>query len=181
VEPKCSLPCTREASPVGGLVQHYSRTSSLCTLNSFSTFAEPTGWKTAHWLRLHVYATSLQFFRPPLWSSGQSSWLQNGDVLCLLWGTNWIYICYVEESRPSLWSNCQSCWLHIQRSGFDSRLYQIFWEVVGLERGPFILVSTTEELPEKKSSGFGLENLDYDRRASVALTKRHSSIRKSWH
>jgi hypothetical protein len=27
--------------------------------------------------------------RPPLWSSGQSSWLQNGDVLCFLWGTNW--------------------------------------------------------------------------------------------
>jgi hypothetical protein len=41
--------------------------------------------------------------RPPLWSSGQSSWLQDGDVLCFLWGTNWIYICYVEESRPPLW------------------------------------------------------------------------------
>jgi hypothetical protein len=26
--------------------------------------------------------------RPPLWSSGQSSWLHNGDVLCFLWGTN---------------------------------------------------------------------------------------------
>jgi hypothetical protein len=38
--------------------------------------------------------------RPPLWSSGQSYWLHNGDVLCFLWCTNWIYICYVEESRP---------------------------------------------------------------------------------
>jgi hypothetical protein len=38
--------------------------------------------------------------RPPLCSSGQSSWLQSGDVLCFLWGTNWIYICYVEESTP---------------------------------------------------------------------------------
>jgi hypothetical protein len=46
--------------------------------------------------------------RPPLWSSGQSSWLQNGDVLCFLCGTNWIYICYVEESRPPLWSSGQS-------------------------------------------------------------------------
>jgi hypothetical protein len=27
----------------------------------------------------------------------------------------------------------QSSWLQIQRSGFDSRLYQIFWAVVGLE------------------------------------------------
>jgi hypothetical protein len=49
--------------------------------------------------------------RLPLWSSGQSSWLHNGDV-CLLWGTNWIYICYVEESRPPLWSSGQSSWLH---------------------------------------------------------------------
>jgi hypothetical protein len=28
------------------------------------------------------------------------------------------------------------------RSGFDSRRYQIFWEVVGLERGPLSLVIT---------------------------------------
>jgi hypothetical protein len=34
---------------------------------------------------------------PPLWSSGQSSWLQNGEVLWFLWGTNWIYIGYVEK------------------------------------------------------------------------------------
>jgi hypothetical protein len=50
--------------------------------------------------------------RPPLWSSGQSSWLHNGDVLWFLWGTNWIYICYAEESRPPLWSSGQSSWLH---------------------------------------------------------------------
>jgi hypothetical protein len=48
---------------------------------------------------------------PPLWSSVQSSWLQNGDVLCFLWGTNWIYICYVEENRTPLWSSVQSSWL----------------------------------------------------------------------
>jgi hypothetical protein len=30
--------------------------------------------------------------RPPLRSSGQSSWLLKGDVLCFLWGTNWIYV-----------------------------------------------------------------------------------------
>jgi hypothetical protein len=34
--------------------------------------------------------------------------------------------------------------------GLDSRRYQIFWEVVGLERGPFSLVSTIEELLERK-------------------------------
>jgi hypothetical protein len=40
--------------------------------------------------------------------------------------------------------------------GFDSRRYQIFWEVVGLERGPLSLVRTIEELLEWKSSGSGL-------------------------
>jgi hypothetical protein len=44
--------------------------------------------------------------------------------------------------------------------GFDSRCYQIFWEVVGLERGPYSLVSTTEELLERKSSVSGLESRD---------------------
>jgi hypothetical protein len=47
----------------------------------------------------------------PLWSSSQGSWLRNGDVLCFLWGTDWIYICFVEESRPPLRSNGQSSWL----------------------------------------------------------------------
>jgi hypothetical protein len=36
--------------------------------------------------------------------------------------------------------------------------YQIFWEVVGLERGPLSLVSTIEELLGRKSSCPGLEN-----------------------
>jgi hypothetical protein len=58
----------------------------------------------------------------------------------------------------------QSSWLQIQGSGFDSRHYQIFWWVVGLERGPLSLVSTTEEQLERKSSGSGLENREYGHR-----------------
>jgi hypothetical protein len=42
--------------------------------------------------------------------------------------------------------------------------YQIFWEVVGLDRGPLSLVSTIEELLERKSSGSGLESREYGRR-----------------
>jgi hypothetical protein len=57
------------------------------------------------------YSLSCHWARTPLLSSCQSSWLQNGDVLCFLWGTNLIYICYVEESSPPLWSICQSSWL----------------------------------------------------------------------
>jgi hypothetical protein len=68
----------------------------------------------------------------------------------------WIFIIFV----------CHISWLQIQRSGFDSWRYQIFWEVVGLEWGPPSLVSTIEELLERKSSGSGLENREYGRRDS---------------
>jgi hypothetical protein len=44
--------------------------------------------------------------------------------------------------------------------GFDSRPYQIFWEVGCLEGGPLSLVRTIEELLEWKSSGSGLEKRD---------------------
>jgi hypothetical protein len=43
---------------------------------------------------------------------------------------------------------------------------------VGLERGPLSL-SKTVKLRERKSSGSGLENRDYGRRGSAALTTRH--------
>jgi hypothetical protein len=52
---------------------------------------------------------------------------------------------------------------------------------VGLERGPLSLVSTSEELFERKSSSCGQENRDYGGRGSAELTTRHPSIRKSWH
>jgi hypothetical protein len=52
------------------------------------------------------------------------------------------FIYFIEESRP-----------HYQKK-----------KVVGLERGSLILVSTTEELLGRKSSGSGLENREYGRR-----------------
>jgi hypothetical protein len=57
---------------------------------------------------------------------------------------------------------------------------RFFWEVVGLERGPLVLVSTIEEVLERKNSGSGLENRECD------LGIRHTdhvapSIRKGWH
>jgi hypothetical protein len=62
-----------------------------------------------------------------------------------------------KEIRPPLWSSGQSFWLQIQRSRVDSRRYQIFWEVVGLERDPLSLMSTTEVLLGRKYSGSGIE------------------------
>jgi hypothetical protein len=47
---------------------------------------------------------------------------------------------------------------------FDSGCYQIFWEVVSLERGPLSLVSTVKEVLEIKSRGSGLEIREYCRR-----------------
>jgi hypothetical protein len=65
-------------------------------------------------------------------------------------------------SRPPLSSSGQNSWLQIQRSGFYSWRYHIFI-VVGLERGPHSLVSTSEKLLGRKSSGSGLESREYAR------------------
>jgi hypothetical protein len=65
--------------------------------------------------------------------------------------------------------------------GYYSRHYQIFWEVVGLERGPLSLVSKTEELLEWKSSGSKSRK---PRLTSVGIRfadRVTRSIRKGWH
>jgi hypothetical protein len=72
--------------------------------------------------------------------------------------------CLTEALSCLLWSSGQGSCLQIQRSRIDSRSHQILWEVVGLERGPLCLVSTTEELLGRKSSGSGVEIREYGRR-----------------
>jgi hypothetical protein len=47
---------------------------------------------------------------------------------------------------------------------FDPRNYQIFREAVGLERGSFSLLNTTEELLGRESNGCGQENREYSHR-----------------
>jgi hypothetical protein len=56
---------------------------------------------------------------------------------------------YLTFGGPPLWSSGQSSWLQIRKPGFVSRHYQKK-KVVGLERGPLSLVSTTEELLDRK-------------------------------
>jgi hypothetical protein len=77
--------------------------------------------------------------------------------------TRWLGDPLWKTTCLNLWSSGQSSWLQIQRSGFDSRRYQTFWEVVGLERGPLNLVSTIEGILGRKSSGSGLESKEYGR------------------
>jgi hypothetical protein len=85
----------------------------------------------------------------------------------LIIGGIWNKYCFMICSVALLDRLCglvvSSSWIQIQGSGFDSRRYEIFWEVVGLERGPLSLMSTTEELHERKSSGSGLENREFGR------------------
>jgi hypothetical protein len=111
------------------------------------------------------------------------SWPQSLDICAFEVGHQiyvWnLFVCpqlvKVKASVKSygLWSIGQSSWLPIQRSGFDSRRYQIFWEAVSLERGSPSLVNTIEELLERRSSGSSVEIREYGRRGSAALTTRH--------
>jgi hypothetical protein len=55
---------------------------------------------------------------------------------------------------------------------------RFFWEVGSLERGPLSLLSTIKEVLKRKISVSGLENRDYSRRRSAALSTRHPSICK---
>jgi hypothetical protein len=79
---------------------------------------------------------------------------------------------------PPLWSSGQSSWLQIRRPGFDSQHYQKK-KVVGLERGSRSLVSTTEELLDRKVAALVYKT------ENTAVGIRHADhvapfIRKSW-
>jgi hypothetical protein len=71
---------------------------------------------------------------------------------------------YIHTFLCLLSRNDGLCSLMVRYPGYGSRgqgsipdANQIFWEVVGLERGPLSLVSTIEELLGRKSSASGLE------------------------
>ena len=63
--------------------------------------------------------------------------------------------CVKTQFKSPLWSSDRLCGLVVRVSGyryrglgFDSQRYQIFWVVLGLERGPLSLVRSIEELLE---------------------------------
>jgi hypothetical protein len=70
------------------------------------------------------------------------------------------------HTQKFCWQFCSAMilvWPPLWSSGQSSRYYQIFWEVVRLERGPLNLVTTTEKLLGRNSSGSGLESREYGR------------------
>jgi hypothetical protein len=87
------------------------------------------------------------------------------------WRRNWNLCRPIYFGRPPLCCSGKSFWLQIHRPEFDSRRYHIFWEVVGLERGPLSLVITIEELLEIKSSCSGLEIREYGRKDPSGWTR----------
>jgi hypothetical protein len=114
----------------------------------------------------------------PLSHPARSQWLHRLDyrgscniiiiiIIIIIWVIIIIIIIitsFVYIQWPPLCYSGQSSWLQIHRSGFDSRRYQIFREVVGLERGPLSLVSTTEELIGRKNISCCIEIREYGRR-----------------
>jgi hypothetical protein len=70
-------------------------------------------------------------------------------VSCVFQSVKFVFFIFLTSFSPPLWSCGQSSWLQIRRPGFDSRYYQ-GKKVVGLERGALSLVSTIEELLDRK-------------------------------
>jgi hypothetical protein len=74
---------------------------------------------------------------------------QPGPCSVFLFGCTIPYKSCMGYRRPPLWSSGQSSWLQIRRPGLDSRHYQKK-KLVGMERGQLSLVSTNEELLDRK-------------------------------
>jgi hypothetical protein len=74
-----------------------------------------------------------------------------------------IYSQIHESGNWNQTSRGQDSRLQIQRSGFESWIYQIFWEIVGLERSPLSLMSITEELLGRRNSDSGQEKTRWPR------------------
>jgi hypothetical protein len=84
-----------------------------------------TGWPCISHM-LHALA-----LHRPFWLNSSHNWTCTNTVYSqfserIWWKRKSVHLC--------LWSSGQSSWPQIQRHGFDSRLYQIFWEVADLER-----------------------------------------------
>jgi hypothetical protein len=81
----------------------------------------------------------------PVFQTGAATFLSSSSSVVIVTKYCKFLHCY----WPPLWSSGQSSWLQIRRPGFDSGTTRKK-KVVALERGPLNLVSTTEELLDRK-------------------------------
>jgi hypothetical protein len=89
----------------------------------------------------------LKFSIQYLAEAGNCRCILEGFLLLPIFLAQAIWSCKI-RTGPPLWSSGQSSWRQIQRPGFDSQHCKK--KVVGLKRGPLSLVSTTEELLDRK-------------------------------
>jgi hypothetical protein len=137
---------------------------------------QPIGHVSQH---IFVICSLLQWI-PKRWRKISNFFICDNIYYAMCTGNNFAIQYRKYLIWPPLWSCGQSFRLQFQRSGFDSRHYQIFWEVVGLERGPLNLVSTIEEILGRESRGFVLEIREYGCR-DPSRWLLAPSIRRSWH
>jgi hypothetical protein len=99
----------------------------------------PCSWVYNH---LGNHAANIYRRAPTTFHKSPDSW----DIILYYIISYYMTTCGLVVTVPGYRARCP---------GFDSGQYQIFWEIVGLERGPLSLVSINEELPEWRSNGSG--------------------------
>jgi hypothetical protein len=120
-------------------------TQRFCLLNHTLPLGPVLPIWYLHLLNVNFSILLPSYFQPAHWSCTKwFLWVQAFN-----WSVAWHW--------PPLWFGGQGSWLQIRWSGFNSRRYQIFWEVVGPERGPLSLMRIIEELFQGNKSS-GLEN-----------------------
>jgi hypothetical protein len=143
-------------------------------------------WEPRHlttlWTFMSCYGDRLTLFLPLLSFSCIK-------IFTVIWGKSFvIHGGYLYLTSVGSWTQDRLCGLVVRVPGYrstypgvDFRRYQIFWDIVGLERGPLSLVIIPKELVEWKSSS-SRSRKSRSTAMGIHCTEHVTpSIRKSWH
>jgi hypothetical protein len=140
-------------NPIMSKITHMSNTSNLPTLKD--VLQKPLLYMHLFPISFKPVDTNAKKFKINFENLSSMAKSKHSWLFCCFWWFTLVFcidrLCDVVVRVPGYRS---------RGPGFDSRRYQIFCEVVGLERGPLSLVRITEELLEWKSSGSSLGNRD---------------------